>query len=49
MVDVIVLNPDAQGAIAVFMIPMLQGIGLTATPVIIWLVTWISRRVAPGT
>ena len=49
MADVIVWNLDPQGAIAVFLIPLLQGIGLAATLVVVWLGTWILRRATSGT
>ena len=49
MADVIVWNLDPQGAIAVFLIPLIQAIGLASMLVVVWLVTWILRRVTPST
>lgn len=41
LVDVIYLHPDAQGAIAVVLAPLLQGIGFIVAAPLAW---WAGRR-----
>lgn len=44
LADVIFWHPDAQGAIAVFMTPILQG---GATALLLPVASWVSRHVRP--